>query len=578
MSKGSSSKPLLRSKVRDTESQAGLDAEQEEDDGVTWKHVVSKIRKKQKNITTANPDDPGYARQKQQGKLWVRERLDTLLDPGSFSEVGSLTGKPLYDEMTGELKDIVPANQVIGWGRVNGRKVFVTADDFSVRGGHGGVQGKAGFGEALATQYRVPLIRLLDGSSGGGSVASYLSAGATYIPPLAGLGQSMTAMTVIPVVSALLGPVVGLGSAKAVTSHFTVMVKGVSQLFAAGPPIVKQATFEDLSKEELGGWDIHGRNGTVDNVAASELEAFQQIRSFLSFLPSSVQILPPVQLSSDPPNRREEELISIIPRRRARAYDIRKLVWLIVDVDSPPSTSTREGRQSQTSFFEIGATWGRSVVLGLARLQGRPVGVLTSDCTVGGGALDALGSQKAARFVNLCDHFGIPLLNMVDQPGFTIGSAAEKSATIRHGASIMAALYHATIPIFTVIIRRSFGVAGGALSDPGDGLNNRVAWPSADWGSLPLEGGIEAAYKRQLDSAPSPAAREKMMKDLLAKFEAMRDPTRTAHFFGIEEIIDPRDTRPLACEWIVHAYEYRLPPRLAAKQASIEIFRARYKL
>ncbi|KAM5532152.1 hypothetical protein V8D89_014177 [Ganoderma adspersum] len=473
MPKGSSSpesKPPSRSKEAASQAQTA-DADSEQDDGVTWKHAVSNIRKIQKKISTANPNDPGYSRQKQQGKLWVRERLDTLLDPGSFSEVGSLTGKPLYDENTGEVKDVVPANQVTGWGAIDGRKVFVTADDFSVRGGHadGGVQGKAAFSEALATQYRVPLIRLLDGSSGGGSVASYLSAGATYIPPLAGLGQSMTAMTVVPVVSALLGPVVGLGSAKAVTSHFTVMVKGVSQLFAAGPPIVKQATFEDLSKEELGGWEIHGRNGTVDNVATSELEAFQQIRTFLSFLPCSVSTVPPVSISPDPPNRREEELISIIPRRRARAYDIRKLVHLIVDINNP-------GQQPQTSFFEIGATWGRSIVLGLARLQGRPVGVLTSDCTVGGGALDTLGSQKAARFVNLCDRFGIPLLNLVDQPGFTVGSAAEKSATIRHGASIMAALYHATIPIFTVIIRRSFGVAGGALSDPGDGLNNRVAW------------------------------------------------------------------------------------------------------
>ncbi|KAJ8502256.1 hypothetical protein ONZ51_g126 [Trametes cubensis] len=497
------------------------------DDGVTWKYAVEKIRRIQQANSTPNPSNPGYARQKQNGKLWVRERLAALLDDGSFVEIGSLTGKPTIDEQTGALKEFLPANMVIGWGKVSGRKVFVTADDFS----------------ALAVQHRVPIIRLLDGSSGGGSVATYLSAGATYIPPLAGLGQSMTAMTTVPVVSALLGPVVGLASAKAVTSHFSVMVKGLSQLFAAGPPVVKQATYEDLSKEALGGWEIHGRNGTVDNVTSSELEAFQQIRTFLSFLPSSVHALPPVTIPSDPADRRAEELISIIPRRRARTYDIRKLIRLIVDVDA------RSGEdETQDSFFEIGATWGRSVVTGLARLQGIPVGVLSSDCTVGGGALDALGSQKAARFVNLCDHFGIPLLNLVDQPGFAIGSAAERMATIRHGVAIMSALYHATIPIFTVIIRRSFGVAGGALSDPGDGLNNRVAWPSADGGSLPLEGGIEAAYKRQLDSAPTAAAREKMMKELLAKFESVRDPIRTANVFGIEEIIDPRDTRPIACE------------------------------
>ncbi|OSD08770.1 propionyl-CoA carboxylase [Trametes coccinea BRFM310] len=548
----------------------------EADDGVTWKHAVGKIRHIQHFNTKPNPRNAGYVRQKESGKLWVRERLDALLDQNSFVEVGSLTGKPDYEKSSGVLNDFIPANMVIGWGRIDARKVFVTADDFSVRGGHadGGIQGKAAYGEALATQHRVPIIRLLDGSSGGGSVATYLTAGATYIPPLAGLGQSMTAMHVVPVVSALLGPVVGLASAKAVTSHFSVMVKGLSQLFAAGPPVVKQATFEDLSKNDLGGWEIHARNGTVDNVATSELDAFGQIRTFLSFLPSSVYALPPVLSPTDSADRREEELLSIIPRRRARTYDIRKLIRLVVDVNTED-----EGQATHsTSFFEIGATWGRSIVTGFARVRGMPVGVLSSDCTIGGGALDALGSQKAARFVNLCDQFGIPLLNLVDQPGFAIGSAAERAATIRHGASIMSALYHATIPIFTVVIRRSFGVAGGALSDPGDGLNTRVAWPSADWGSLPLEGGIEAAYKRQLESAPTPVAREKMLKELLEKFEDVRDPVRTAHVFGIEEIIDPRDTRPMACEWVSHAYSQLLPQRLAARQASSSLVPRKYKL
>ncbi|KAI0674565.1 propionyl-CoA carboxylase [Trametes maxima] len=546
------------------------------DDGVTWKDAVAKIRHIQQINSTPNPNHPGYVRQKQNGKRWVRERLDALLDRGSFSEIGTLTGKSIVDENTGNIIGFTPANMITGWGKVNDRKVFVTADDFSVRGGHadGGIQGKAAYGEALATQHKVPIIRLLDGSSGGGSVATYLAQGATYIPPLAGLGQSMSAMTIVPVVSALLGPVVGLASAKAVTSHFSVMVRGMSQLFAAGPPVVKQATYEDLSKEALGGWEVHARNGTVDNVAASELEAFQQIRTFLSFLPPSVYALPPIKSSLDPAERRKEELIGIIPRRRARTYDVRKLIELVVDMQDIANEPT----QRSVSFFEIGATWGRSVVTGLARLRGMPVGILSSDCTVGGGALDALGSQKAARFVNLCDQFGIPLLNLVDQPGFAIGSAAERAATIRHGVAIMTALYHATIPIFTVVQRRAFGVAGGALSDPGDGLNTRVAWPSADWGSLPLEGGIEAAYKRQLDSAPSPGARDKLMKDLLAKFEHVRDPIRTANVFGIEEIIDPRDTRPRACEWISHAYSHLLPPRLSTKQATTVPFSRKYKL
>ncbi|KJA26879.1 hypothetical protein HYPSUDRAFT_84282 [Hypholoma sublateritium FD-334 SS-4] len=532
---------------------------QPKDDGSSWEQPLEEIRAQQRLIHAPNVTDPGYIRQKANNKLWVRERISALLDPESFVEVGSITGRPVTNENRG-LESFVPANSVTGWGKIRARKVFVTADDFSVRGGHadGGIGMKAPYGETLAMRARVPLIRLLDGSSGGGSVATYLTLGATYIPGLAGLGRSMDALAVVPVVSALLGPVVAI-------SHFSVMVMGLSQLFAAGPPVVKQATFEDLSKEALGGWEIHATNGTVDNVATSEQDAFLQIRAFLSYLPSSIFDLPYVTESTDPAHRREEELLRIIPRRRARPYDIRKLVKLIVDVDGNPYNEV-------SSFFEIGQTWGRSIVTGFARLTGYPVGILTSDCMVNGGqysgsAIDALGSQKTAKFLTLCNHFGLPIINLVDQPGFAIGSIAERTATIRHGASAMAALYQATIPIYTVILRRAFGVAGGAFADPDDGATTRVSWPSGDWGSLPLEGGIEAAYKRRLDATGSPEARDKLMNELLAKFEDVRSPTKTANQFGIEEIIDPRDTRPLVCEWVSHVYGHLLPQLSASKQA-----------
>ncbi|KAF5370356.1 hypothetical protein D9758_006907 [Tetrapyrgos nigripes] len=523
-----------------------------------WSDALSELRNQQKLAHNPPPDDPGYVRQKQNGKLHVRERLAALLDRDSFQEIGSITGQPSYDEASGSLKSFLPTNLIMGWGRVRGRKVFVTADDFSVRGGHadGGIGGKAPYGEAQARKARIPLIRLLDGSSGGGSVTtsafiSDLSTGATYIPGLAGLGQSMDTMAIVPVTSALLGPVVGLGAAKAVIGHFSVMVKGLSQLFAAGPPVVKQATFEDLTKEQLGGWEIHARNGTVDNVASSELDAFEQIRTFLSFLPSSVFALAPSLHAStgyDSPDRREEELLRIIPTRRGRPYDIRRLIRLVVD---KPAANAGD-----TAFFEIGATWGQNIVVGLARLSG---------------AIDAFGSQKTARFVNLCDQFNIPILNLIDQPGFAIGSLAERIATIRHGASAIAALYHACVPIYTIIIRRAFGVAGSGFTDPEDGKNTRVAWPSADWGSLPLEGGIEAAYKRQLDAAAaeSSEAKEKLIQDLLIRFEDVRSPLRTANKFGVEEVIDPRDTRPLVCDWVTNVYEHVLPPLVSAKTAAL---------
>ncbi|KIJ47346.1 hypothetical protein M422DRAFT_226466 [Sphaerobolus stellatus SS14] len=535
------------------------------DDGTSWEAPINELRHIQQIIRTPNPSDPGYIRQKKQGKLWVRERLDLLLDKGSFQEVGSVTGKPNVDK-DGKLIGFTPANSVIGWGKIRSRKVFVAADDFSVRGGHadGGIHGKAPYGETLARKARVPLIRLLDGSSGGGSVALYLTMGATYVPGLAGLGRSMDTMAVVPVASALLGPVVGLAAAKAALSHFSVMVHGLSQLFAAGPPVVVQATFENLSKEALGGVQVHATNGTVDNVAASEADALRQIRHFLSYMPSNIFQLPPVIPSRDSTDRREEELISIIPRRRGRGYDIRKLIRLIVDIETE---DTLAGNGTGSSFFEIGATWGRCIITGLCRLGGRTVGILSSDCMANGGAIDALGSQKTTRFANLCEHFGIPLLNFVDQPGFSIGSIAEKTATIRHGAAAMSALYSATAPIFTIILRRAFGVAGSAFTDPDDGLGLRVAWPSGDWGSLPLEGGIEAAYKRQLDEAVNPEAREELMRKLLGQFEEVRSPVKTAHQFGIEEIIDPRDTRKLVCEWAAHAYEHMLPQLSIVRQS-----------
>ncbi|KAF5351148.1 hypothetical protein D9756_008256 [Leucocoprinus leucothites] len=501
----------------------------QEDDLTSWEYPLSQLRALQASIRTPNPENPGYIRQKANNKLWVHDRIAKLLDKASFEEVGSISGKPAEN---GNPREFIPANCVMGWGSIQSRKVFVTADDFSVRGGHadGGIQGKAGYGETLARRARVPIIRLLDGSSGGGSVATYLTMGATYIPSLAGLGQSIDAMAVVPVTSALLGPVVGLAAAKTALGHFSVMVKGLSQLFAAGPPVVRQATFEDLSKEALGGWEIHATNGSVDNVAESEEDAFDQIRRFLSYLPTSIFMLPPIVNMSDRKERREEELLSIIPRRRTRPYDIRRLIELVVD---------KEGETGKTSFFEIGATWGRNIVTGFARLDGRPIGVLSSNCKSNGGAIDAFGSQKTTRFANLCDHFNLPVLNLVDQPGFAVGSVAEKIATIRHGAAALAALYQASVPIFTIIIRRAFGVAGSAFAEPDDGWGKRVAWPSGDWGSLPLEGGIEAAYKRQLDAAKSLEEREQLMNDLLAKFEDVRSPIKTAHKFGVEEIIDP---------------------------------------
>ncbi len=481
------------------------------------------------------------ARHRAAGKLTVRERIDALLDDGSFREVGSTAGFAEYDD-AGELKSFTPANFVFGRGRVGGRPVVVAGDDFTVRGGaaDASIHRKLVYSEQLARELRIPVVRLVDGSGGGGSVASYHEIGRTYVPPLPGWADQMAILSEVPVVAAALGSVAGLGAARVAAAHFSLMVEGTSQIFVAGPPVVAYASHEDVGKEELGGAAIHGANGTVDNVVASEEDAFAQIARCLSYLPSSVWEAPPVVPSDDPPGRRAEALASIIPRERRRGYDTRRLVGLVVD---------------RESFFELGRGWGKSVITALARLAGHPVGVLASAPMHWGGALTADGADKLRRFVDLCDTFHLPIVSFVDQPGFAVGTAAERAGTIRRGVAAIAALYQLTVPFFSVIVRRAFGVAGAAYVDRGE-PDLRVAWPSGDWGSLPLEGGIEAAYRRALEEADDPDA---LREELLAGFEAIRSPLRTAEAFDIEEIIDPRDTRRLLCEWVELAYRTLTP-------------------
>jgi len=314
----------------------------------------------------------------------------------------------------------------------------------------------------------------------------------------------------------------------------------------AGPPVVERGVSERVTKEQLGGSHIHARgSGAVDNEVDSEDEAFSTIRRFLSYLPSNVWQVPPRANQRDDPHRREGELISIIPRNRRLGFDVRRLLGLVFD---------------RESVFEIGRYYGRPLVTVFARLNGYPVGVLASDPQQGGGGLDAPGSEKMTRFVDLCDTFHLPVINFVDQPGFLIGTAAERAGTARYGARAMAAVYQATVPWVSIILRRVFGVAGAAHGNA-QGLNLRYAWPSGDWGSLPIEGGVQAAYRREIEASPDPAARRTEIEEQL---NDLRSPFRTAEAFGVEEIIDPRDTRPLLCEWISTAYEV-LPSQLGPK-------------
>jgi acetyl-CoA carboxylase carboxyltransferase component len=511
---------------------------------VSWQPELDELERR-RALARAMGGPDNVARQHKAGRLTVRERIDQLLDAASFHETGGLAGKATYRD--GAIEAFLPANSVLGTGRIGGRRVVVCGDDFTVRGGaaDAAIHAKQVYGERMARELRLPIVRLVDGTGGGGSVKTYEQTGRTYVPGNPGWDLVVALLSEVPVVAAALGPVAGLGAARVAHSHFSLMVRGVSQVFVAGPPVVERAFGTPVGKEELGGVAIHGSNGTVDAVVDSEAEAFAQIRRFLGYLPPNAWQRPPRAVPADDPRRRDEALLSIIPRNRRRGYDPRRLVAHVIDRDS---------------FFELGRGWGGALVTALARLDGYPVGVIASDPMQAGGALSADGSDKLERFADLCDTFHLPVVHFVDQPGFLIGAAAERASTIRRGVRALAAVYQATVPWVSVIVRRVFGVAGAGHGNV-QALNLRYAWPSADWGSLPLEGGIEAAYKRELEAAPDRAA---LLREIEARLNAVRSPFRAAEVFNIEEIIDPRDTRPLLTDWVALAYELeatRLGPK-----------------
>lgn len=481
------------------------------------------------------------------GRLTVRERIDKLFDAGTFHETGAIVGVPDYDG--DRLVSLLASNFVFGKGRINNRRVVVGADDFTIRGGasDAAIGRKAPYSEKMALELRLPMVRLIDGTGGGGSVKHLEMMGRTYVPANPAMEIITELLETVPVVSAALGPVAGLGAARVVFSHFSIMPKKSAQVFVAGPPVVFPATGQKIDKEDLGGSHIHTRgSGAVDNEVDSEEEAFEHIRRFLSYMPDSVYEIPPVHESDDSPDRREKELLGIISKNKRRPYSIRRIIELVLDIGS---------------FFEIGARQGRSVVTGLARLHGHPVGVIGNDPMFYAGAITAASADKMIRFIDMCDTFHLPIVNFVDNPGFWIGVEAEKEGTIRHGGRWIFSVYQATVPWCSIILRRLYGVAGAAHGNHAR-LNLRYAWPSGEWGSLPIEGGVQAAYKRKIEESDDPDALRAEIEETLNK---VTSPFRTAEIFGIEEIIDPCNTRPLLCEWIETAYRL-LPSELGIKR------------
>ncbi len=488
------------------------------------------------------------------GMLNARERIHHLIDEGSLREWGTLAGKGQYDS-DGNLESFTPANHVLGLARINGQKTVVVSDDFTLRGGssEATVAEKWIYADRYAYEYRLPLVRLVH--SAGGSVRLLQQMGHTKIPGYA-LLPSVPLLGLVPVVGVALGPAAGLGAIRVCTSHFSIMVRGRSQVFAGGPPVVKQALGIDIDKESLGGYDIHKVSGVINNPADSDEEALALARRFLSYLPPNVYTQPRRVCAqrphdNDPPDRQEEWLNDAIPANRRKIFNPRKILHAIFDRDS---------------VFELTPHFGGSVITCLARLHGYAVGCMINNPAVMGGALTRAAAQKMERFVDLCDTFHLPIVNLVDQPGSMTGPDAERDGTITAVLRANAAIEQSSVPWIAIVIRRCFGLAGGMLSPwigpNGTALPHRFAWPSARWGSIPIEGGVAAAFKRDIEQAPNP---EHKIAELEAYFHRLGSPLRTAERFGVVDVIEPATTRPLLCDWVEDAYHLIATSQLGPK-------------
>jgi acetyl-CoA carboxylase carboxyltransferase component len=381
----------------------------------------------------------------------------------------------------------------------------------------------------MAHEYRIPIVAMVEGI--GGDVAINDRKG--YAPLVSGISikRSLDLMSEVPVVAMVMGAAAGAAAARAVMSHFSIMVEPTAFIVTAGPPVVRRAMGVNINKFELGGATVHTRNGTIDNPAASEADALAQARRFLSYMPQNAWELPPVVDTADPSDRLVDELLEIMPENPRRGFDARKLVEAVVD---------------RGSFFEVGPAWGRACVTGLARVAGFPVGVICSNPKYLGGAIDAQAADKQARLVDLCDIFHLPIVNFVDVPGVMIGPEAERTSAIRHATRTIQVLYQASVPTVAVYVRRAYGLAAMTSSNP-NRLGLRLAWPGTEFGDMPIEGGVEAAYHRQIAAAPDPAGMRKEIED---RMRTEASTWKTAEAFGLEEMIDPAETRRYLARFI----------------------------
>lgn len=486
-----------------------------------WEPEVQEIEKRRQQ-SYAMGGEERVKKQNAQGKLSVRERLALLYDPGTFEEFGVLADhQSLRPDLQGRYA--AADGVVIGVGKVNSRDVFVFAEDFTVLGGTVGRTGamKRKRVRELAEQEKLPIVYLLDGAGARGqeSVRGGWAGGEHFL--------HMARMSgIVPQVGGVVGPVGGDPALEVPLCDFKVMVRGSGMVAAGGPPLVESALGLTVTKEELGGADVHVRDsGVVDNAVDSDEEAIDLIRRYLGMMPANCWELPPRRETSDPIDRRDERLLSIVPRDRFQAYDMHELIRMLVD----------DGQ-----FLEIQPQFGRALIVGLAHIDGDVVGIQANQPLVNGGAISGPEADKAYHFLSVCDAFNIPVVYLSDVPGFMVGPQSERNATLRRGLRVAYVMAHMRVPTVSVIVRKAYGMGAVAMNGPGAGQSVTLCWPSAEFGALPVEGGLNAAFHNSIAAAEDP---EEYRRELEERYRNFGNPFEAAKVFNFDDLIDPRDTR-----------------------------------
>ena len=509
-----------------------------------WQTEVEELRRRRAKALELGGEER-IKRQHDTGRLTVRERIGRLVDKGTFFEVGQLAGgRPRGAK---GMADFTPGGYVFGMAKIAGRDVFVGGEDFTVRGGSEGGAGslKHRAMQRMALDCRVPIILLLDGS--GASVRNMDEVGYSGIPKGNSLAETALLSGRVPLIGAALGTNAGGPALVAPLTDILIMVKGTSQMFSGGPPLVERALGVKVTKEELGGtWLQVDISGLADLAAENEDHCLALVRRYLSYFPQNCWELPPRLETGDPPDRREEWLLEAVPRNMRRPYSMHKVLEAVCDRDS---------------LFEIRPTYGKSLITTLARLDGYPVGGIASNPAHIAGALDGPAADKQAHFMQLCDAFHLPLVYFADVPGFMIGQQAERDGVLRRGMRVAHVGVNIRVPTITVLVHKAYGMGAAAMGGTGTGAHVTLAWPSGQAGGLPIEGGVMAAFRRDIEAAADPEQKRKEIEERLDQF---RTPWLMAEHYGIEDVIDPRDTRPALIRYLEVARnktKYQLGPR-----------------